>query len=191
LTGEVAHDFNNLLMAVSGSLTLLQKHLPDDPQCRRLLDHALQGSRRGTSLAQRLLAFSRPQELKPERVDIGELVGGMKELLERAVGAGIELGCQVPSGLSPVRADAKQLELALLNLALNARDAMPGGGRLMIRAEESGHAEAADSSLLAGAYVRIKIVDTASNRETANELWLPQFSGYRKTDSTGSGCNAG
>jgi signal transduction histidine kinase len=162
LTGEVAHDFNNLLMAVVGSLTLLQKRLPDDPQCRRLLDHALQGGHRGASLAQRLLAFSRRQALKPQRVDVGDLVGGMEELLKRAVGAGIELECRFPSGLSPVRVDANQLELAVLNLALNARDAMPGGGRLMISAEETGNAEAADSSLLPGDYVRIKIADTAA-----------------------------
>jgi signal transduction histidine kinase len=160
LTGEVAHDFNNLLMAVVGSLTLLQKHLPDDPQCRRLLHHALQGGQRGASLAQRLLAFSRRQELKPESVDIGDLVDGMQELLKRAMGAGIELECRFPSGLSPVRVDANQLELALLNLALNARDAMPGGGRLMISAQETDNAEAADPSLLPGDYVRIEVVDT-------------------------------
>jgi signal transduction histidine kinase len=160
LTGEVAHDFNNLLMAVVGSLTLLQRHLPDDPQCRRLLRHALQGGERGASLAQRLLAFSRRQELKPESVDIGDLVGGMKELLERAVGTGIELECRFPSGLSPVRVDANQLELAVLNLALNARDAMPGGGRLTVSAAETGNAEAADASLLPGDYVCIKMVDT-------------------------------
>ena len=81
-------------MAVLGSLTLLQKRLPDDPQCRPLLHTALQGGRRGTSLAQQLLAFSRRQELKPERVDIADLVGGMKELLKRAVGESIQLECQ-------------------------------------------------------------------------------------------------
>jgi signal transduction histidine kinase len=159
LTGEVAHDFNNLLMAVVGSLTLLQKHLPDDPQCRRLLHHALQGGQRGASLAQRLLAFSRRQELKAESVDIGDLVAGMQELLKRAMGAGIELECRFPSGLSPVRVDANQLELAVLNLALNARDAMPGGGKLMISAEETDNAAAADPALLPGDYVRIKVVD--------------------------------
>jgi signal transduction histidine kinase len=159
-TGEVAHDFNNLLMAVVGSLRLLQKRLPDDPQDHRLLRHALQGGERGASLAQRLLAFSRRQEVKPQSVDIGSLVGGMKELLERAVGAGVELECRFPSGLSPVRVDANQLELALLNLALNARDAMPRGGRLTISAEETGNAQAADSSLLPGDYVRINMVDT-------------------------------
>jgi signal transduction histidine kinase len=159
-TGEVAHDFNNLLMAVVGSLTLLQKRLPDDPQSQRLLHHALQGGERGATLAQRLLAFSRRQELKPQKVDVGSLVDGIKELLKRAVGAGIELDYQFPSGLAPVRVDANQLELALLNLALNARDAMPRGGRLTISAEEAGNAAAADSALLPGDYVRITLIDT-------------------------------
>ena len=172
LTGEVAHDFNNLLMAVLGSLTLLQKHLPDDPRCRRLLQNALEGGRRGASLAQRLLAFSRRQALNPQRVDIGGLVGGMKELLERAVGARIELEWRFPSGLSPVRVDANQLELALLNLALNARDAMPDGGRLMISAEETGNAEAADPSLVPGGYVRIKMVNTEAIKGPGMETAL-------------------
>jgi response regulator RpfG family c-di-GMP phosphodiesterase len=91
LTGEVAHDFNNLLMAVLGSLTLLEKHLPEDPQSRRLLDNATQGARRGAVLTRRLLAFSRRQELRPESVDIGELVSGMEGLLRGALGLGIEL----------------------------------------------------------------------------------------------------
>jgi signal transduction histidine kinase len=167
LTGQVAHDFNNLLMAVLGSLTLLERHLPDDPQCRRLLHNAVQGGQRGASLAKRLLAFSRRQELKPESVDVGELVVGMEELLTRALGVGIELECEFPSTLPPVLVDANQLELALLNVALNARDAMPGGGKLMISAEETECAGAADSSLPPGDYVRIKIVDTGVGMDEA------------------------
>ena len=189
LTGEVAHDFNNLLMAVVGSLTLLQKHLPDDPQSHRLLHHALQGGHRGASLAQRLLAFSRRQELKPQRVDVGDLVGGMKELLKRAVGAGIELECRFPSGLSPVRVDANQLELVLLNLALNARDAMPGGGRLMISAEQTGNAEAADPSLLPGDYVRIKMVDTGVGMDAATRAMA--FEPLFTTQAPGVGAGLG
>src|ERR1700733_9991620 len=134
LTGGGAHDFNNLLMAVLGSLTLLEKRLPEDPQCRRLLKNAVQGAQRGAALTQRLLAFSRRQELRPESVDLAALVNGMEELLKRALGLGIELKCRFPDGLPPVLADANQLELALLNIALNARDAMPDGGRLTIGA---------------------------------------------------------
>jgi signal transduction histidine kinase len=167
LTGQVAHDFNNLLMAVLGSLTLLEKNLPDDPQCRRLLHNAIRGGQRGASLAKRLLAFSRRQELKPESVDIGELVVGVEELLRRALGIGIELECEFPGTLPPVLVDANQLELALLNVALNAHDAMPDGGRLVITAEETEYAGAADSSLPPGVYVRIKIVDTGVGMDEA------------------------
>src|ERR1700722_518481 len=124
LTGGVAHDFNNLLMAVLGSLNLLQKRLPEDPQIRRLLQNAIQGADRGKALTQRLLAFSRRQDLKPQAVDFALLLNGMEELLKRAVGHGITFSSQFPKDLPPVLADANQLELALLNVALNARDAM-------------------------------------------------------------------
>jgi signal transduction histidine kinase len=161
LTGGVAHDFNNLLMAVLGSLTLLEKRLPDDAQCRRLLQNAVQGAQRGAALTQRLLAFSRRQELKPEAVDVAALVTGMEELLKRALGLGIELKCQFSSTLPPVLADANQLELALLNVALNARDAMPEGGSLTITAmEETRGATGGEPQLPAGDYVRIGIADT-------------------------------
>jgi signal transduction histidine kinase len=166
LTGEVAHDFNNLLMAVLGSLTLLEKHLPEDPQSCRLLDNATQGARRGAVLTRRLPAFSRRQELRPESVDIGELVSGMEGLLKGALGLGIELECQFPSTLLPAYVDANQIELALLNVALNARDAMPGGGRLMISAlEETIDTDAPQSLLPPGEYVRIQVVDTGAGMD--------------------------
>jgi CheY-like chemotaxis protein len=165
---EVAHDFNNLLMTVQGNLTLLAKHLPEDTDCRRLLRNAAQGARRGTALTQGLLAFSRRRELKPTSVDVGEVVSRMRELLKHALGFGIELSCRFPHTLPPVLVDANQLELALLNLALIARGAMPGGGRLMISAsgitKDSG---AAASPLPSGAYVRIKLVATAVNTDEA------------------------
>ena len=131
LTGGVAHDFNNLLMAVLGSLSLLEKRLPEDPRNQRLLQNAVQGAQRGAALTQRLLAFSRRQELKPEAVTrFTQLVSGMGELLERALGHGVDLRTEFPDSLPPALVDANQLELALLNVALNARDAMPSGGTL-------------------------------------------------------------
>ncbi|HEY2462536.1 MAG TPA: response regulator [Steroidobacteraceae bacterium] len=179
LTGGVAHDFNNLLMAVLGSLTLLEKKLPEDPQIRRLLQNAIQGADRGKALTQRLLAFSRKQELKPQAVDFTQLVNGMEELLKRAVGHGIAFSSEFPSDLPPLLVDANQLELALLNVALNARDAMPDGGNVKISAQadrvpspdaangQSGngfakaHGPAANGpSLPPGEYIRITIVDT-------------------------------
>ena len=178
LTGGVAHDFNNLLMAVLGSLTLLEKKLPEDPQIRRLLRNAIQGADRGKALTQRLLAFSRRQELKPQAVDLAQLVRGMEELLTRAVGQGIVFSSEFPDDLPPVLVDANQLELALLNVALNARDAMADGGSVKItgcaeripdsaQARHVGNGQAKPPilsterpSLPQGEYIRITIVDT-------------------------------
>jgi signal transduction histidine kinase/ActR/RegA family two-component response regulator len=169
LTGGVAHDFNNLLMAVLGSLSLLQKRLPDDPQCQRLLSNAIQGADRGKALTQRLLAFSRRQELKPAAVNVEQLMGGMEELLKRAVGLGIECRIEFPADLPPVLADSNQLELALLNVALNARDAMPAGGSLKITAEAISVSarSPATASLGPGDYVRIAIVDSGVGMDSA------------------------
>jgi signal transduction histidine kinase/ActR/RegA family two-component response regulator len=168
LTGGVAHDFNNLLMAVLGSLALLEKRLgAEDQHSRRLLQNAVQGAQRGAALTQRLLAFSRRQELKPESVDVAHLVRGMEELLKRALGHGIDLSLNFPSGLPPLLADANQLELALLNLALNARDAMPKGGRLMIAAAAETITQSGPGSrLVPGDYLRISIVDTGVGMDT-------------------------
>jgi len=187
LTGGVAHDFNNLLMAVLGSLSLLEKRLPEDPQTRRLLQNAIQGADRGKALTQRLLAFSRRQQLKPQAVDLALLVRGMEELLKRAVGHGIALSSEFPGDLPPVLVDANQLELALLNVALNARDAMADGGSVKItaQAETVGTpaavnprrtanggttpvSDAADrASLPQGDYVRIIIIDTGVGMDEA------------------------
>ncbi len=168
LTGGVAHDFNNLLMAVLGSLSLLEKRLPDDAQCRRLLQNAVQGAQRGAALTQRLLAFSRRQELKPESVNLSDLVCGMGELLKRALGIEVALVCQIPKSLSPVLVDSNQLELALLNLALNARDAMISGGTLTIRAtDEVIGQNSGDPALKAGEYVRVGVSDTGVGMDEA------------------------
>src|ERR1700681_3279857 len=170
LTGGVAHDFNNLLMAVLGSLSLLEKRLPDDPRSHRLLQNAVQGAQRGAALTQRLLAFSRRQELKPEAVDCPQLVAGMRELLERALGPGIELQTQFQDALPAALVDANQLELALLNVALNARDAMPSGGTLTISATQPTQSVvAAEAALEPGDYVRIVI---AGNGVGMDEMTL-------------------
>ena len=128
LTGGVAHDFNNLLMAVMGNLDLLRKRMPDDPRLHRLIDGALQGAERGASLTQRLLAFARQQDLRAVAVDLRSLIQGMGDLLERSLGPRVALRLDIPEGLPPARIDANQLELAILNLAINARDAMDDGG---------------------------------------------------------------
>jgi signal transduction histidine kinase/DNA-binding response OmpR family regulator len=171
LTGGVAHDFNNLLMAVLGSLELLKKRLPAaDERSHRLLDNAAQGAERGAALTQRLLAFARRQELRPEAVSLPELFRGMRNLLERAVGPEVEIQVSIPDGLSAAKVDANQLELALLNLAVNARDAMPTGGALSIAAHELMHEEGQDSepsTLPTGEYVCITVTDTGHGMDEA------------------------
>ena len=137
LTGGIAHDFNNLLTAVLGSLAMLRKRLPaDDARAARLVDNALQGAQRGAALTQRLLAFGRRQSLEPSAVELPALVRGMAELLRGALGGSVRSTHRFPPDLPPVYADANQLELAVLNLAANARDAMPGGGEIVIAGVE-------------------------------------------------------
>ncbi len=161
LTGGVAHDFNNLLMAVLGSLELLKKRLPDDPRSLRLLNNAVQGAERGAALTQRLLAFARRQELKPESVDLAKLVGGMEGLLERALGPGIRMSTSIPGVLPLVCVDANQLELALLNILVNARDAMPTGGSLTITARQQSIRDGeGPKELVQGDYVCLSVCDT-------------------------------
>jgi PAS domain S-box-containing protein len=136
LTGAIAHDFNNLLTAVLGSLEMLRKRLPDDPRSIALLENAVQGAKRGTALTKRMLTFARSYELKQEIVGVPELVRGMTELLQRSVGPTFCIETRFPLALKPVTVDSNQLELALLNLCLNARDAMRDGGDIILAARE-------------------------------------------------------
>ena len=158
LTGGVAHDFNNLLMAVMGNLDLLRKRIPDDPRLHRLIDGALQGAERGASLTQRLLAFARQQDLKAVPVDLGALIQGMIDLLERSLGPRIALRMDIPANLPPARIDANQLELAILNLAINARDAMSDGGSIDIKVAEV--RVGGDATLQPGSYLKVSVIDT-------------------------------
>ena len=160
LTGGVAHDFNNLLMAVMGNLDLLRKRIPDDPRMRRLIDGAVQGVERGASLTQRLLAFARQQDLRAVPVDLRVLIQGMVDLLERSLGRHVALRLDLPEGLPPARVDANQLELAILNLAINARDAMPDGGAIEIKVAE--YQATNDSVLQSGRYLKLSVSDTGS-----------------------------
>ena len=167
LTGGVAHDFNNLLMAVLGNLELVGKLIPEDPKLRRLIDGAIQGAERGATLTKRMLAFARRQELKPETVDAPALVDSMVEMLRRSLGPGIEIATRFEPGLPPTRVDPNQLELALLNLALNARDAMPLGGRLMISAHRERITAGDVPGLAPGDYVCIAERDNGQGMDDA------------------------
>ena len=165
LTGGVAHDFNNLLMVILTSLELLRRRLPADEKLASLLDNAVQGAKRGVSLTQRMLAFARRQDLRPESVDLRSLVSGMTEMLERTLGPTIHIETNFPVNLSHVLVDAHQLELAILNLAVNARDAMPDGGTLRFEAEEEVFVEG--QGLKAGTYVRFAMTDSGSGMSAA------------------------
>ncbi|MBA1290567.1 MHYT domain-containing protein [Pseudomonas japonica] len=136
LTGGVAHDFNNLLNVISGSLELLRARIPDEiPKAAKLIDNALIATQRGTALTQRMLAFARKQELKPVSAGLAEIVLGLRELLQRSTGPNIAIECRFPLSLPPAYVDVNQLEMVLMNLVLNARDAMPAGGTICIEGE--------------------------------------------------------
>ena len=165
LTGGIAHDFNNLLMAVLGNLEILRKRLPNDPGTRRLIDGATQGARRGASLTQRMLAFARQQDLKTTSADIGALVGGMQELLKRSLGPDNELRLHIEPNLPPAEVDAHQVELAILNLAINARDAMPEGGVIDIHVDQA--RAGPGERLRPGVYLRIQITDSGCGMDAA------------------------
>jgi PAS domain S-box-containing protein len=184
LTGGIAHDFNNLLAAVLGSLELLKKRLNmDDPKIQRLVDNAMQGALRGASLTQRMLAFARKQDLKPVVVDVPELVRGMTSLLK--FGAGIRIETRFPIDLPKVKADANQLELAILNLAVNARDAMPNGGVITFAARQV-HDE---NSPPAKRHVALSVADTGCgmDEETLKHAEEPFFT----TKGIGKGTGLG
>ena len=164
LTGGIAHDFNNLLTAVLGSLELLRKRLPDDPRSIALLENAAQGAQRGTNLTKRMLAFARNYELNKEVIGIPDLVRGMTELLQRSLGPTFNLETHFPLILKPVEVDSNQLELALLNLTLNARDAMSDGGDIILAAREENVTDA-HLGLEAGKYIRISVTDTGEGMD--------------------------
>ena len=186
LTGGVAHDFNNLLMAVLANLELLRKHLPSDQRTLRLIDGALQGVQRGTALTQRLLAFARQQDLQLEPGDLADVIRGMSDLIERAVGAGIEVRMDLPPSLPAALIEANQIELAVLNLVVNGRDAMPDGGVLTISLDQ---VEGTIADLPPGQYVRLSVIDTGHgmSEETLRKATDPFFSTKELGKGTGLG----
>jgi signal transduction histidine kinase len=168
LTGGIAHDFNNLLMAVLGSLALLRPRLlAGDAKGRRLLDNAVAGANRGAALTQRLLAFSRRQVLRPEAVDLGELLQGMGDLLRRSAGPNHRVAIAVPPGLPAVSVDPNQLELALLNLVINARDATPGAGEIRVAARGDEARPRPGEALAPGPYVVLSVTDEGEGMDEA------------------------
>ena len=189
LTGGVAHDFNNLLMAVLGSLELLRKRLPDDPGMKRLADNAILGAQRGASLTQRMLAFARRQDIATGPVPLVELLNGMKELLGATLGSHAAVELRFESDIPSVIADENQLSLAILNLSVNARDAMPDGGTVAISAEEIALPAGNALGLGLGRYVRLAVSDTGQGMddETLARATEPFFT----TKGVGKGTGLG
>jgi PAS domain S-box-containing protein len=167
ITGGVAHDFNNLLMAVMANLDLLEKHVRGDPRSEHLIDGAMQGARRGATLTQRLLSFARKQELHAEPVDLVMLLAGMKDLLGRSAGPLVEIVIDAKQTLPAAHVDPHQLELAILNLAVNARDAMPKGGTITIAIDVVQPAEISKSELEPGDYLCLTVSDTGIGMDSA------------------------
>lgn len=189
LTGGVAHDFNNLLAAILGSLTLVQKRMNPDPKVGPLLDNAIKAAERGAALTKRMLAFARKQELKPISVDFIELTHGMTEMLSRSLGPMIVIDVHFPTELPPVLVDPNQLELALLNLAVNARDAMPEGGTLSISGRPETLASSDRGGLAPGDYVVVSVADSGEgmDAETLARAAEPFFT----TKGVGKGTGLG
>ncbi|MBX4949291.1 PAS domain S-box protein [Rhizobium binae] len=188
LTGGMAHDFNNLLMAVLGSLEILKKRMPQDRSLTSLVDNAMQGAQRGAALTQRMLAFSRRQELHIEPIDVSGLVRGMMDILSRSLGPLTTIETYYPVRLPTILTDPNQLEMAILNLVVNARDAMPAGGRITLRASEESIA-AGNGPLSAGRYVRIAVIDEGEGMDakTLEQAVTPFFT----TKGVGKGTGLG
>jgi len=188
LTGGIAHDFNNLLMAVMGNLEILRKRVPSDPNIRRLIDGAQQGAKRGASLTQRMLAFARQQDLRTTSADLRTLVLGMQDLLKRSLGPNSELRLSIEPHLPPAEVDAHQVELAILNLAINARDAMPDGGVIELRVDRK-QVTNDSGRLRPGTYLRIQIADTGvgMDQATLSKAIEPFFSTKPLGKGTGLG----
>jgi PAS domain S-box-containing protein len=165
LTGGVAHDFNNLLAVILGSLSLLKKAVPDDPRVSRLLDRAILGAERGATLTTRLLAFARRQELKVEFVALQKLIPEMLDFLRHSVGPNVAIHVEISPDVCPIEVDANQLELALINLAVNARDAMPQGGTLTIACHNEDNGKKV--GLPRDPFVCITITDTGEGMSEA------------------------
>ncbi|MDB5721411.1 MAG: hypothetical protein JWP15_2029 [Alphaproteobacteria bacterium] len=189
LTGGVAHDFNNLLTPIVGGLDMLQRRITADERTHKILSGALAAAERAQTLVQRLLAFARRQPLQPTAIDVARLIESMRELIASTSGPQVKLHLQLGNDLPPARADANQLEMALLNLAVNARDAMPDGGHLTVSAGLAEIAAGEAEDLTPGRYIRVVVTDTGVGMDelTLRKAIEPFFS----TKGVGRGTGLG
>ena len=185
LTGGVAHDFNNLLMIISGSLHTLRKGIDDDPRLQRALSAIEAASRRGAALTSQLLTFARRQHVNPQAVDVVERINAVREVLDTGVGSAVKLQFDVERSVWPVMVDIAELETALINLVINARDAMPDGGTITVAVHNGSLSEEAN----AGEYVAISVADTGTGiaPDVLNKIFDPFFTTKPIGKGTGLG----
>lgn len=189
LTGGVAHDFNNLLTPIVGALDSLHRKYSDDPRSQRLITGALAASERATILVQRLLSFARRQHLRARAIDVGELIRGIEDLIQRSIGPHVQVEVKVENNLPAASIDPNQLELAVLNLAVNASDAMSGGGTLRIEIGRREVSEQQLGDLPSGTYVRLAVCDsgTGMDETTMQRAIEPFFTTKGPGEGTGLG----
>ena len=192
LTGGIAHDFNNMLQIIGGNLQLLRRNLSTDETAQRRLESAVGGVEKGARLASQLLAFASRQPLQPQAVDMGELLGQMSELLNGALGRAMQIDIDVQQGLWPVFADVGNLQAAILNLAVNARDAMTGGGALCIRLRNRSLDAAqlgGQPGIVAGPYVELNVIDEGEGMrpEILERAFEPFFTTRQEANASGLG----
>ncbi len=191
LTGGIAHDFNNLLTVIIGNVDTALRRMGEgaDARLRRSLEHALKGAERAAALTQRLLAFSRRQPLEPKTIDVARVLAGMSDLLSRSISEAIAVQIMAEPGIWAVEVDPHQLENVILNLAVNARDAMPGGGTLTIKAENIELREQVSDDCPPGSYVAISVADngTGMSPETMAKVFDPFFTTKEVGKGTGLG----
>jgi len=185
LTGGVAHDFNNLLMVITGSLNALKKMVGDDPKALRAVQAIDTASQRGAALTSQLLSFARRQSVNPQTIDVGDSIFSVRDVLDTGLGSAIELQIEADNGIWPITVDRAEFETALVNLVINARDAMPQGGNVTVQAKNV----FVDDGVAKGDFVAIKVRDTGTG--IPDDVLAKIFDPFFTTKPIGKGTGLG